>query len=151
MQVALHVSELYHTNLELCGRIVESCRGMWLNAFMEAQDLQDVHHALVQQWGIGALEPGCVARDALIEALGRRVDFLMKHDHERLLYGMYMIDVSEQRFSDAIKLPEKDRPGLVIAELILEREIEKMESRKRFASPEDSDGPLPIEDHPPAS
>ncbi len=112
---------------------------------MEEQDLEDVHHALVQQWGIGALEHERIAKDELIEALARRVRFLMSHDFERLLSGMYMIDVPEERFSEAVNLPEKDRPDHVIAQLIFERELQKMETRKRYAAANE-DAPIPLED-----
>ncbi len=99
---------------------------------MEKHDLQDIHQALVQQWGIWPVGENRIAWDALVEELGRRVEFLLKHDFERLMSCMYMVDVSEQRFSEAVKLPEEDRPARVIAELILEREVQKMESRKRY-------------------
>ncbi len=103
---------------------------------MDLTDLQDVHRELVQHWGIWPLAEKRIARDAILEELGRRVGFLLKHDFERLMSCMYMIDVSEQRFSEAVKLPQKDRPARAIAELILEREVEKMESRKRYTRTE---------------
>ncbi len=90
----------------------------------------------MQQWGIWPLEEKRIAWDAMLGELGRRVDFLLKHDFERLMSCMYMVDVSEQRFSEAVKLPEKDKPARVIAQLILEREVEKMGSRKHFTRTE---------------
>ena len=104
---------------------------------MEQEDLQDVHRTLVQQWGIWPLGEKQIAWDAILDELGRRVEFLLKHDFERLMSCMYMIDISEQRFSEAVKSPEKDRPARAIAQLILEREVEKMESRKRYTRMED--------------
>jgi len=103
---------------------------------MEKHDLLDIHQALVQQWGIWPVGEKRIAWDALVQELGRRVEFLLKHDFERLMSCMYMVDISEQRFSEAIKLPEEDKPARVIAELILEREVQKMESRKRYTHTE---------------
>ena len=115
---------------------------------MESADLQSVHRALVQQWDIAPVGEERVDWDALLDALGRRVEFLLKHDLERLMTAMYQIDVSEERFSEAVQRPQKDRPARAIAELILEREIEKMESRKRYARAEDPGDRIPIEDQP---
>ena len=92
-----------------------------------------------------------IAWDALLDELGRRVDFLLKYDFERLTSCMYMIDISEQRFSEAVKLPEKDKPARVIAQLILEREVEKMESRRRYTPTEAAHRGIPIEYDPPSS
>lgn len=115
---------------------------------MEKHDLQDIHQALVQQWGIWPLGEKCIAWDALVQELGRRVEFLLKHDFERLMSCMYMVDISEQRFSEAIKLPEEDKPARVIAELILEREVQKMESRKRYTHTEFAKLTIRIEGQP---
>ena len=103
---------------------------------MEPTDLQDLHRALVQQWGVWPLGEKRIAWDAILDELGRRVDFLLKHDFERLMSCMYMIDISEQRFSKVLKQSEKDRPARAIAQLILEREVEKMESRRRYTRTE---------------
>ena len=124
---------------------------MWLNAGMEPTDLQDVHRALVQQWDIWPLEEKRIAWDAILDELGRRVDFLLKHDFDRLMSCMYTIDVSEKRFSEALDLPEKDKPARAIAQLILEREVEKMKSRKRYARTEATHSGIPIEYDPPSS
>ena len=120
----------------IVGRDLENPHRIWLNAVMEPTDLQDLHRALVQQWGVWPLGEKRIAWDAILDELGRRVDFLLKHDFERLMSCMYMIDVSEQRFSEAVKSPEGDRPARAIAELILEREVEKMESRRRYTRTE---------------
>ena len=115
---------------------------------MEKHDLQDIHQALVQHWGIWPIGENRIAWDALVKELGSRVEFLLKHDFERLMSCMYMVDVSEQRFSEAINLPEEDKPARVIAELILEREVQKMESRKRYTHSESAERDIRIEGQP---
>ena len=115
---------------------------------MEEHDLQDIHQALVQQWGVLPIGEERIAWDALVEALSRRINFLLNHDFERLMSCMYMIDVPEQRFSEAVKLPEKDRPARAIAELIIEREVQKMESRKRYTHTEFAKRSIRIEGQP---
>lgn len=115
---------------------------------MEKHDLLDVHQALVQQWGISPLGEERIAWEALMKELSRRIGFLLKHDFERLMSCMYMIDVPEQSFSEAVNLPEKDGPARAIAELIIEREVQKMESRKRHTYTESTKLSTSIEDQP---
>ncbi len=115
---------------------------------MEKHDLLDIHQALVQQWGITPLGEERIAWEALMKELSRRIDFMLKHDFERLMSSMYMIDVPEQSFSEAVKLPEQDNAARAIAELIIEREAQKMESRKRYTHTESTKPITPIEDQP---
>lgn len=116
---------------------IEKLLQICLNSAMESADLQDVQQALVQHWGVRPLAEKRIDLDAILDELCRRVDFMLQHDFERLTACMYTIDVSEERFSEALKLPEKDKPARAIAQLILEREVEKMESRKRYTRMED--------------
>ena len=134
--------------MKIIGRHVEKSPKIWLNVLMEKHDLQDIHQALVQHWGIWPIGENRIAWDALVKELGSRVEFLLKHDFERLMSCMYMVDVSEQRFSEAINLPEEDKPARVIAELILEREVQKMESRKRYTHSESAERDIRIEGQP---
>lgn len=96
------------------------------------QSLEELEQALVHNWGIWPVGRKHLAREALIDELSRRVDFLMKHDFQRLCYCMYTIDVPEERFSEAVRMPEEEHPAKVIAELILEREVQKMQTRHRY-------------------
>ena len=102
---------------------------------MEPCDLESVHRALVQQWGIAALEREPFAHEALIEQLSRRVDFLLRHDFERLMTSLYMLDVSEEKFAEAVQRPAHEKPARILAEIILEREIERMHTRQRYSRP----------------
>lgn len=97
------------------------------------QSLEELHRALVQHWGIWPVGHKRLQREALIEELSRRVEFLMKYDFDRLCYCMYTIDVPEEKFAEAVKRPEEEQPAKLIAELIIEREVQKMESRRRYA------------------
>lgn len=61
----------------------------------------------------------------------RRIDELIHHDFEKLKWILYRIDVSEKKLSDTLKDSEADA-ATIIADLIIQRQIEKAESRKRF-------------------
>jgi len=102
----------------------------------EAADMDDVHQQLVQLWGmrpVGGLQP--LGRDAIIEEMERRVAYLLQHDLDRLMSYMYILDVPEEKFADAIQRPAHEYPERLLAEVILEREIERMHTWRRYSKP----------------
>ncbi|MEO7800928.1 MAG: hypothetical protein ABIR81_02955 [Ginsengibacter sp.] len=69
---------------------------------------------------------------AIISKLEIIVTQLLETDPEKLIHGLYRIDVDEKKFTAALqnqtKVAVKD-----IAQLIYERAMEKLESKKRFS------------------
>jgi hypothetical protein len=97
---------------------------------MEHEELNDLHRALVQSWQI---EPSTgLTSHAFLDALTDRVAMLLKHNLNRLTSAMYTLDVDETRFNTALSLPGNRETARTVAELILEREIEKMISRRKY-------------------
>ncbi len=109
-------------------------------------DMDTVHQQLVQLWGMrpvgSGLEP--LGRDAIIEELVRRVAYLLQHDLDKLMSYMYILDVPEEKFADAIQRPPSDYPERLLAEVILEREIERMHTWQRYSKPAIEDENTPI-------
>jgi hypothetical protein len=84
-----------------------------------------------------------VAKDLLLEAddrifhsleqlqswLSEQIAHMMELEFERLLSTLYRIDVDEQRAKLAIA---GDHPSWELAGLIIERELKKVETRKRY-------------------
>ena len=102
--------------------------------------LNGLRDALVRQWEVAeGTEP---QRDLLLAALAERVQELFDRDSDRLTSAMYTLDIDEERFGAAMGLTNSDAQALAVAELILEREYQKMESRLRYAAmkPEDVSG-----------
>lgn len=100
------------------------------------RDMDVVHQQLVQLWGmrpVGGLEP--LGRDAIIEELVRRVAYLLQHDLDKLMSYMYILDVPEEKFAYAIQRPAHEFPERLLAEVILEREIERMHTWRRYSQP----------------
>src|SRR6218665_2583562 len=61
-----------------------------------------------------------------------RINFLILHDFEKLVYFLYRIDVSEKKIDQLLKkFPQTDAAEM-IADLMIEREAEKMRSREEF-------------------
>ena len=92
----------------------------------------DLRHALVQSWNIKILGGG-PSREGLLEALAARVLHLMRHDSSRLTSALYLLDVREDRYIEALRAPSEQESARRLAELILDREEEKAVSRAQYA------------------
>src|SRR6478672_8694170 len=73
--------------------------------------------------------------EAFRQVLIQRIDELIRSDFEKLKWILYRIDVSEKKLSEALKNAEADAPT-IMADMIIQRQIEKAESRKKFGSGE---------------
>ena len=65
----------------------------------------------------------------------QRIEELIQRDFEKLKWILYRIDVSEKKLSDALQNSEADA-ATVMADLIIQRQMEKAESRKKFGGNE---------------
>ena len=70
-------------------------------------------------------------RKLLIE----RIDELIRTDLEKLKWILYRIDVSEKKLSEELKNSEEDA-ATIMTDMIIARQIEKAESRKKFGGNE---------------
>lgn len=66
----------------------------------------------------------------------RVVEELLAKDFEKLIHILYRIDVSEQKLKAALA-ETNDNPAAIIAKMILEREMQKVETRKKYRSKPD--------------
>lgn len=68
------------------------------------------------------------------QLLAAKINELVLKDFDRLLGILYRIDVSEKKITNLLKeFPQQDA-GLIIADLMIEREIEKIKSREIFTN-----------------
>lgn len=81
--------------------------------------------------------PSHSGRDELFKQLSAYINHLIQTDFQRLVYLLYRIDVSEARLKNILEHSDRDA-GTIISELIIERQEQKIESRKKF-SPKRSD------------
>ncbi len=63
----------------------------------------------------------------------RVVEDLMAKDFNRLINTLYRIDVSEEKLKEALAL-STDNPASVITKMILERQLQKIETRKKYST-----------------
>lgn len=71
------------------------------------------------------------SQEELRSLLVRQVLYLLERDLERLMQAMYRIDVPEHRFKAALV---SEDPAGQLADLILQRELLKVQTRRWYAS-----------------
>lgn len=76
--------------------------------------------------------PENISAEVLKKKLSRHINDLIQFDFQKLVVGLYRIDVSEKK----LKLLLKENPGTdagkIIADLIIERQLQKIKSREQF-------------------
>ena len=72
--------------------------------------------------------------DELKQALSTHVNYLINHDFEKLVNSLYRIDVNEEKMRYLLEQTEGENAASLIAELIIERQLQKMESRQQNKS-----------------
>ncbi|MBN8786223.1 MAG: hypothetical protein J0I84_03985 [Terrimonas sp.] len=78
-----------------------------------------------------------LTKEKLKYIIAERVNDLIQHDFAQLTQLLYRIDINEARLKKLLnEAGEKDAAG-IIAELIIERQVEKFESRKQFKQEND--------------
>jgi len=70
--------------------------------------------------------------EQLHRAIAAEINFLITSDFSRLISILYRLDISEKKLKDYLQLPGDTPAGKVIAEMIIERQLEKIESRRKF-------------------
>lgn len=96
----------------------------------EGGHIDALRQVLVQAWSLP--EDVVASRDRLLAALAERVSGLLDKDMQRLSTAMYTLDIDEAQFQDAMNLRGMDTKATAVAELILERELQKIETRRRY-------------------
>lgn len=80
-------------------------------------------------------DPWGVLRSILAE----KIRYWVEKDPERLKYVLYRIDVNEQKVLEVLANSELTDAIDHIAQMIIERQLEKVETRKKYASKADGE------------
>ncbi len=70
--------------------------------------------------------------EQLHEKLTAVINHLINHDFEKLIFYLYRIDVHEEKMKHLLEQREGENAAGLIADLIIERQLKKIESRKQF-------------------
>jgi hypothetical protein len=68
--------------------------------------------------------------------LAAKINHLINHDFEKLVRILYRMDVSEKRLKQNLQ-EQKQNAGAMIAEMMIERQLQKIRSREQFKSNND--------------
>lgn len=105
---------------------------------MQSNELDALQHALVQNWSVPRRHDAG-SWDELAEVLARNIAFLIRHDLQRLFTICYLRDVAEKDVSEALRNSDVEEAARDVADMVLHREWQKLESRKRFMQEDSMD------------
>jgi hypothetical protein len=80
------------------------------------------------------LSPAKLEPDELMIQLEQAIDKLLETDFPRLINILYRLDVDENKLKEELKNKPGVNASLLIAKLVVERQMKKLESRKQFES-----------------
>lgn len=87
----------------------------------------------VYGWDLAAAAP----EGALEDVLAEKVNVMIQRDFGALVQLLYRIDVSEDRLRRILGADTGEDAGRIIARLIMERQWQKIESRRRYRRNDD--------------
>jgi len=70
--------------------------------------------------------------------LGEKINSLIKDDFNLLIQILYSIDVNETRLKQVLKDNPNEDAGKIIAELLIERQLQKINTREKFKRKNDN-------------
>ena len=73
-----------------------------------------------------------VSMQTLREMVIRYINDLILHDFQKLVTLLYKVDVNENKLKKILKKEAEKDAAEIIAHMIIEREIQKLETRKQF-------------------
>ena len=78
------------------------------------------------------------SEEVLLQRLSEFISELIQNNFHRLMLILYKVDISENKLKKSLQANADQDAALIIAKLIVEREIEKMNSRNSFGSGNDN-------------
>jgi hypothetical protein len=79
------------------------------------------------------------SREELVQALGRRIEYMLEHEAERLFSTLYLLDVDEKAVREVLFSGKYENPPLSVSELIIGRLQKKAETRLQWRKPPQGD------------
>jgi hypothetical protein len=82
--------------------------------------------------GIELQNPETITPEKLEQMLTEQIVFMLRYEMEKLLQALYRIDVNEQKVKAVFAQNDAKKIAPELARLIIERELQKAESRKNY-------------------
>lgn len=99
---------------------------------------EELEIALKQELQIGL--PEKLSFEEIRERLSAHVNHLINHDFQQLVMLLYRVDVSESKLKNMLKENKDMDAGHMIAQLIIERQLQKIKTRRAYSKKNESDG-----------
>jgi len=74
------------------------------------------------------------------QRLAEYVNRLITGDFNKLIYILYRLDISEKKLKQLLVGQQQTDAGLLIANMIIERQLQKIQSRKQYRMQDDGIG-----------
>lgn len=74
-------------------------------------------------------------QNVFFESLVERINELIVHDFNKLISLLYRLDINETKMRAELASHPKAHAGRIIATLVVERQVEKINSRAKYQSP----------------
>ena len=81
--------------------------------------------------------PEKISMTELQSQLATHINYLILHHFEQLVSLLYRIDVSEAKIKSLLQNQAGENAGNLIAVLIIERQLQKIKTRKQFSKKND--------------
>ena len=82
--------------------------------------------------------PEQISMEEIQEKLSAHINRLIQQNFEQLINLLYRIDVSEPKIKSLLQLQPGTNTGDIIADLIIERQLQKIRSRRQFKTNNDN-------------
>ena len=69
-----------------------------------------------------------------LDFLTEKINFMIVNDFNKLIYILYRADINEQKLNRLLAENKKEDAGKIIAALFIQRQLEKIKSRKEWES-----------------
>ncbi len=78
--------------------------------------------------------PEVISEEQLLQRLSFFINDLIQNDIQNLVTILYKVDVNENKLKQLLLENAGEDTALIIAALIIERQLQKIETRKQFSS-----------------
>jgi hypothetical protein len=95
---------------------------------------QQLRSLIAREFELGIQD---VDLEQIKERLAAKINELVNSDFQKLVNILYRIDVNESKLKQMLSWYKDEDAGRVIAELIIERQIQKIRSRESFKNSDD--------------
>lgn len=104
-------------------------------------DFQALVTVLKKDWGVSSPTGGTPMCDweTVRAALEERILELLRKNPRKLATTMYLLDIQERRFAEAMDQPTMEDRAYTLSCVVMERESEKIRTRWKYGRPDSLD------------